>query len=107
MVEQGVGGFEISRRERGSEEFPEERTVGSGREAKEDRHGGEEEQQYSEQVSCLGRHRKSDKTEEHNVGKGEGGGGRMERCVPLNNELWIDEHVCKHCKVWMSGHGLT
>ena len=31
---------------------------------------------------------------------------RMERCVPLNNKLWIDEHVCKHCKVWMSGHGL-
>ena len=37
---------------------------------------------------------------------GEGGASRMERCVPLNNKLWIDEHVCKHCKVWMSGHGL-
>ena len=30
----------------------------------------------------------------------------MEQCVPPNNKLWIDEHVCKHCKVWMSGHGL-
>ena len=30
----------------------------------------------------------------------------MERCVSLNNKLWIDEHVCMHCKVWMSGHGL-
>ena len=29
-----------------------------------------------------------------------GGEGGMERCVPLNNKLWIDEHVCKHCKVW-------
>ena len=33
-------------------------------------------------------------------------GKAMERCVPLNNKLWIDEHVCKYCKVWMSGHGL-
>ena len=24
----------------------------------------------------------------------------MERCVPLNNKLWIvHAHVCKHCKV--------
>ena len=37
------------------------------------------------------------------AGRPQGRSVIMERCVPLNNKLWIDEHVCKYCKVWMSG----